>query len=524
MNTTQTTALLDAALAYAARGWHVFPCHTPTATGCSCAKRDACTNIGKHPWTKNGLSDATTDAAKIRRWWQMWPTANVAIRTGAISGLVVLDRNDHKGGADSLEELERTYSPLPETVLALTGGGGVHYVFAHPGSHVPTAVDLLGPGLDTRADGGYIIAPPSLHKSGKRYTWEVLHEPDDTPVAPLPDWVRVLCQETAQRTTVDAGAPIPNHQRNDTLFRHGCRMRRQSFTEVVILAALREMNATQCQPPLAAAEVAKIAASCAKYEPGPSQEDLSKQRNGDTPGTEPAPVPPGWQAVLFKLKSGELHETENNVQAILAHHPFWHDRLWWDVVAHRAYLDDQQPLDIHYVRNEVSPWLGATMRMPIRHGSRVLEVMRSWAQRQPRDPIQEWLHTLPGHDEQDLQRELLSTWLHMYGGAEDTPYTRFVSRVLIVSLVQRAMVPGVQYRYVVVLEGEENVGKTKLLRLLGDRWHQEFPKSVEGKEAYMQLQGYWLVELGELDALKPGAGESHQDVHQPANGRVDTQI
>ena len=172
-------------------------------------------------------------------------------------------------------------------------------------------------------------------------------------------------------------------------------------------------------------------------------------------------------------------------------------------MAHRAYLDDRQPLDIHYVRNEVSPWLGAELRMPIRHSSRVLEVMRSWAQRQPRDPLQEWLATLPAQDGADLKRSLLNTWLHTYAGAEDTPYTRFVSRVLIASLVQRALVPGVQYRYVVVLEGEENVGKTKLLRLLGDRWHQEFPKSVEGKEAYMQLQGYWLVELGELDALKP---------------------
>jgi putative DNA primase/helicase len=110
---------------------------------------------------------------------------------------------------------------------------------------------------------------------------------------------------------------------------------------------------------------------------------------------------------------------------------------------------------------------------------------------------------LPPSDPKDKRGKLLQTWLHKYAGADDTPYTRFVSRILIVSLVVRAMRPGVQYRYVVVLEGEEDLGKTRLLRLLGDRWHQEFPKSVEGKEAYMQLQGYWIVELGELDALKP---------------------
>ena len=124
--TIQTNALLEAALAYAARGWYVFPCHTPWQGGCSCRRAD-CANIGKHPrWsdaTQHGLQDATTDEVTIRRWWKQWPSANVAIRTGAVSGLVVLDRDDYKGGAESLDALERTYQPLPETVLALTGGG-----------------------------------------------------------------------------------------------------------------------------------------------------------------------------------------------------------------------------------------------------------------------------------------------------------------------------------------------------------------------------------------------------------------
>jgi len=212
---------------------------------------------------------------------------------------------------------------------------------------------------------------------------------------------------------------------------------------------------------------------------------------------------PAWQQTLFYAEGDQLQETDNNLQAIFAHHADWQERLSWDVVAHRAYVDAQQPLDIHYVRNEVAPWLGRVMRMPIRHSQRVLDVLRSWAQRFSYDPIQAWLAVLPATDRQDLKRDWLDTWLIRTAGAADTPYTRFISRVLPVSMVKRAQDPGIQYRYVVVLEGEENLGKTKLLRILGDRWHQEFPKTVEGKEAYMQLQGYWLVELGELDALKP---------------------
>lgn len=120
-----TPPLLDAALAYAAHGWPVFPCHTPTTD------RRACSRVGKHPRTQHGLQDATTDEMTIRRWWQQWPQANIAIATGAVSNLIVLDEDTYKGGDTSRVELERTYQPLPETVQQLTGGGGVQYFFVN---------------------------------------------------------------------------------------------------------------------------------------------------------------------------------------------------------------------------------------------------------------------------------------------------------------------------------------------------------------------------------------------------------
>jgi len=274
--------LLDAALAYAARGWHVFPCHTPTAQGCSCRK--ACGDrIGKHPRTKNGLKDATTDPEQIRKWWKTWPQANIGIATGAVSNLVVLDNDIYKGGDVVLRDLERSYSQLPETVLSLTGGGGEQYFFVHPGAYIKNGVESLGTGLDIRGDGGYVVAPPSLHASGKRYAWEIIHEPDDMPLAPMPDWLLALCRETKAREVVDAGEPIPKGKRNDTLFRVGCSFRARGCTEEVILAALREMNARQCYPPLAESEVEMIATSCAKYAPGNAQQEAHRHQNGDAP-------------------------------------------------------------------------------------------------------------------------------------------------------------------------------------------------------------------------------------------------
>ena len=141
-------------------------------------------------------------------------------------------------------------------------------------------VETLGPGLDIRGDGGYVIVPPSLHASGKRYTWELSHLPDETALAPMPPWLLALCQDHTPRASVSAGDPIPQGHRNNTLFQFGCSLRARGCTEAVILAAIREMNATQCQPPLDDAEVTTIAASCATYPAGQICDDAHQRRNG----------------------------------------------------------------------------------------------------------------------------------------------------------------------------------------------------------------------------------------------------
>jgi hypothetical protein len=114
--------------------------------------------------------------------------ANIGIATGATAGLIVLDEDPQKGGTESLAALEAKYGPLPSTVEALTGGDGRHLYLRHPGPgmEVPSSVGKLGPGLDIRADGGYVIAPPSTHRSGRSYEWEVLHQPTRSRSPPRP--------------------------------------------------------------------------------------------------------------------------------------------------------------------------------------------------------------------------------------------------------------------------------------------------------------------------------------------------
>jgi len=174
--------MAETAAEYARRGWAVIPLHTPEQGVCSCGKA-ACGSPGKHPRTMNGLKDASADPAQAARWWSMWPEANIGIVCGAVSGLVVIDV-DGPDGEETLEALEADIGPLPETVEALTGKGR-HLYFNHPGVEIRPSAGVLGSALDVRGDGGYVVGPPSLHYTGRRYEWEVAFHPGRPSVSRL---------------------------------------------------------------------------------------------------------------------------------------------------------------------------------------------------------------------------------------------------------------------------------------------------------------------------------------------------
>lgn len=233
---------------------------------------------GKIPRTQHGLKDASTDASEIERWWSMWPEANVGIRTGAESGLLVLDVDDEHDGYGSLRELESRHEHLPETPRLETGGGGAHFYFRQA-TGVRNSAGRLGPGLDIRAEDGYVVAPPSLHPSGRRYVWDV--EPDELELQPAPEWLlRELEGRRNGATASGNGTPlagaIPSGRRNAELASLAGTMRRRGMDEDAIAAALAETNRSRCQPPLAEEEVAAIAASVSRYEPDnrPAYTDL----------------------------------------------------------------------------------------------------------------------------------------------------------------------------------------------------------------------------------------------------------
>ena len=264
--------LLAAALDYATRGWAVFPL----------AERSKLPKISKADGG-DGFYDATTDEAQIREWWGRWPNANVGIRTGPESGLVVLDIDPDHGGEKSLGWYEQEFGPLPDTATGRTGGDGTHLYYTHPSDGSVPGKNAFLPGLDIKSAGGYVVGPPSIHASGERYAWDPEH---GEALAPAPEGLVDALRggskrRTSRRVTGDTEEDtFPEGDRNSALASLAGTMRWRGMSEAGILAALQAENEARCDPPLPDSEVEQIAASYGQYEPDP-EADVGRSRGGE---------------------------------------------------------------------------------------------------------------------------------------------------------------------------------------------------------------------------------------------------
>ncbi|GAA2855463.1 hypothetical protein GCM10010472_10950 [Pseudonocardia halophobica] len=169
-------------------GASVLPLHWRTDEGtCSCGA-DCGNNAAKHPLTRNGKDDATTDPAIVVEWAARWPRCNWGIRPP--EGVVVVDVDPRNGGHETLARLQDEHGALPRTLTARTGGGGVHLWLT---MHGPSR-GRLGQGVDIKRNSGYLVAPPSVHITGGRYEWV-----DRRPSAVAPAWLRSLLDPTPPR-------------------------------------------------------------------------------------------------------------------------------------------------------------------------------------------------------------------------------------------------------------------------------------------------------------------------------------
>ena len=212
------------------------------------------------PWLE--FQQRLASAQEIDRWFRQWPDANIGIVTGGLSGLIVIDVYIPR-------YIARKHGPFPPGIEATTGGGGRHLYFEHPGRSVPNRGGLF-PGIDVRCDGGYVVAPPSVHPSAARYRWVPKHGPDDQPLAPLPGWALHLLQPDRKRghstsywrTLVREG--VEEGARNATLASLAGHLLWHGVDADVVLELTLSWNRVRCRPPLPDAEVAAVVDSIAR--------------------------------------------------------------------------------------------------------------------------------------------------------------------------------------------------------------------------------------------------------------------
>lgn len=236
----------------------------------------------KEPRTKNGLNDWTDDEESVVAVWSAFPDCNVGIVCGLPSGgLVAIDVDCHEDGEDgyaSLREFERENGKLPPTCSQITGSGGMQLLYRSGAeAEVRNGVNT-GIGIDVRGEGGYIVAPPSVHPNGKNYEWET--PPDELEPQPADDTVLALVRHVGGRIGSDGAGEWTPHElpaevceggRNDALFRAGASMRAKRVDPHVIADALRGINAQRFRPPLDEREVEKVVESVLALPEGHSE-------------------------------------------------------------------------------------------------------------------------------------------------------------------------------------------------------------------------------------------------------------
>lgn len=279
---------LKVALSYAERGFHVFPVHSIFNGRCTCNKEN-CTSPGKHPIPAKGFNAATRDTIQIKKWWSKRPNANIGVRTGKESNILVIDIDISKGdGEASLKEMIKEIGELPPTLEQKTGSGGHHLIYEYPSEHKIKTLAGIEENIDIRNDGGYIVAPPSTHISGNKYEWI-----NTNPILKLSEsWIKRL-EEGKREKKYPSTKDKKNDKRslkntkkdkffegsrNDAIFKYGIGLLHNDSDESRRWEKIRKFNEENCNPPLDETELKQIANSISTYENGNNQ-DLNKYFN-----------------------------------------------------------------------------------------------------------------------------------------------------------------------------------------------------------------------------------------------------
>lgn len=466
----------------------------------------------------HGFKDATKDRDAIEEMFSN-PRRNIGIATGkasAMLGVVDLDlaEDGSYDGREELYEWEREHGKFPETATVLTGRGGMQLYFWFRDA-VPDSYKNEYFHVDFRGEKGYVMAPGSIHPNGNEVVWDL--DPEEYPIVDADDNVKAFVEHYRPPEEDADGKPkafempdiLKEGARDETMYKYACSERARNVPYDVVLVAAKAYNATCCIPPLKESIIEQKVKSAFKHEPGIANrpkrgdgiETISGANIWDNPELEPkfnkdgeitgfyAPTVPAiawWLKEDPGLKGVRLECMSQQVTI--------DNGLPWDGEAKLW-----QGVDDDYLYARVQQRYKDGGKALVRSDKNVFKAFSIFCHAHRYDVMVEMLDNLPNWDGEERAAALFIKFL----GAEDTEYTREVTLLMLRAAIARALTPGCKYDFMVVLEGPQGIGKSRIVRLLAkrDEFFVDDVKNIGSKEAQELIQGRWFVEFAELSAF-----------------------
>ena len=501
MDTSNLSDLGKAAVWYCENGFDIIPIKAR----------------GKEPFgkiAKNGLRDSFNNPEDAVKVWTQYPNLNIAIVCGKVSGnLVVLDfdEDDAEGvhGFDTLADWEEEYGELPRTATAITGRGGMHYLY-RAGSPIHPSVNR-DKGVDVRGEGSYIVAPPSVHPNGTPYTWNTGEAPWEIGVAHADDNVLAFIEDVQRNGGRNQDAPeyekfvLPVHikrgARDDTLYKYGCSLRSKGYPDDAIGPMLRDVNAKKCIPPMTDDEIDKLVRQVCKKGPGHD----GKGTFVDEPTGLGRPGKAFTDLALATNDKGRVLQTTANMIVAIKGDKQLAGRFWYDSIAFTRMVSCPLPWDDRIGERPIADedYTGLTAYLERAYGltasNRIIDACQFVCKENERNPIVEWLDSLVWDGEPRV-----GTLVTYALGADNNEYNREVERLFMLGAVSRAYEPGCKFDYMPVLIGPQGIGKSRYVSLLAHipAWYDDNFNTIDGDAAIEKLRGLWIAEMAELLATK----------------------
>ncbi len=473
--------------------------------------------------------------------------SNLGCVTGLMSGLVCVDIDPRNGG---LAWLETHRAQLTAAQVEKTGSGGIHLWFAHPGGWVisRTGEHGIAPGVELLADGGHqAVIAPSVHHTGTAYVWEGSMPFADVRDfgAVLPAWIAAAAEEAPERRTRDIAEEYGDHPAdieacrnrlaelepavegaggNPQTFRACCYGRDHNLLPETFFAILEEWN-QRCSPPWSADDLLEMVRRGYRYAKAPHPGQAAPSRafsavpaDGSGVPAAPALAPAeaaaqvaeltDWRDCVVKNRDGTWKSHVQNVLLVLQNQPELTNCFQFNQFTNAVELsaapwrpwDKLAKLSREWVEEDpvsLAAWIARRPEHPAVSPDVVHQAVRPFARLRSFHPVRDFLAALTWDG-----RPRLGTWPIRYLGAKNTDYARAIGTRFLIGAVARVMVPGCKLDTMLVLEGQQGIGKSTAVRILFDPWYTDADLDPANKDTSAIIRGHWGVEFGEMHGAR----------------------